>query len=163
MNKNSIDGLQALSAAMIVALATQLGACDGNSGSGTGAAQPAANTTQAAPAAQAAASDSGAGPDINQLAQIVIEKINLRPEVEGAATLVEFKQISAKTEVLGDMGLSTVLECAGVVTFSKEVEWNWQGGTVKPGESAKFEVQAEYVNPQNKGWQLVEPIGIYAL
>ena len=56
-----------------------------------------------------------------------------------------------------------VVECAGVVTFSKEVAWNWQGGTVKPGEPAKFEVQAEYLNSGNKGWQLVPPIGIYAL
>ena len=137
MSRNTTYELRTLIAASIAALAVVLGACGGNSGPGTGAAQPAADAGQAPLVAQAAPSDNGAGPDINQLAQIVIEKINQRPEVEGAATLVEFKQVSAKTEVLGEMGVSTVLECAGVVTFSKEVEWNWRGGTVKAGEPAK--------------------------
>ena len=163
MSWNTTYELRTLRAALVAALAMLLAGCGGDSGPGTGAAQPAADAGQAPPVAQAAPSDNGAGPDINQLAQIVIGKINQRPEVEGSATLVEFKQVSAKTEVLGDMGVSTVLECAGVVTFSREVEWNWQGGTVKPGEPAKFEVRAEYLNPGNKGWQLVPPIGIYAL
>ena len=160
MNTISTHAERAPGAAFIAALAVLFSACGGDAGPDPGALQPGANAGQAA---QASAGDSGQRPDINQLAQVVIEKINKMQEVEGTATLVEFKQVSAKTEVLGDMGVSTVLECAGVVTFSKEVHWNWQGGVVQAGEPAKFEVRAEYFNEGNKGWQLVPPLGIFPI
>ena len=159
MNKKLTGRMRSLNVAAIATFAVLLGACGGGSGTGTSA-QPAADAGSAAPAA---AADNGAGPNMDQLAKLVIEKINQRPEVEGAATLVDFKQVSIKTEELGDMGTSAVVECAGVVTFNKEVAWNWQGGTVKPGEPAKFEVQAEYAKLGDQGWQLVGPLGIYAL
>jgi len=54
-----------------------------------------------------------------------------------------------------------VVEFEGVVTFSSDVQWSWQGPT-KAGEPQKFEARAEYLN-QGKGWELVQPIGIYPL
>jgi hypothetical protein len=95
------------------------------------------------------------------MGQIILEKINANAAIEGKATLVEFRQKSVATEALGDSMLSTVVEFEGVVTFSSDVEWSWQGPT-KAGEPQKFEARAEYLN-QGQGWQLMQPLGIYPL
>jgi len=91
----------------------------------------------------------------------ILAKINANPAIEGKATLVEFRQKSVSTQPLGDKMKSAVVEFEGVVTFSGDVSWSWQGPT-KAGEPQKFEARAEYVD-QGQGWQLVEPIGIYPL
>ena len=91
----------------------------------------------------------------------VLAKINANPSIEGKATLVEFRQKSVSIEPLGDKMKSAVVEFEGVVTFSSDVSWSWQGPT-KAGSPQKFEARAEYVD-QGKGWQLVEPLGIYPL
>ena len=95
------------------------------------------------------------------MGQLVLEKINANPAIEGKATLVEFRQKSISTQALGDSLTSAVVEFEGVVTFSSDVQWSWQGPT-KAGEPQKFEARAEYLN-QGKGWELVQPIGIYPL
>jgi hypothetical protein len=91
----------------------------------------------------------------------VLAKINANPVIEGKATLVEFRQKSVATQPLGDKMKSAVVEFEGVVTFSSDVSWSWQGPT-KAGEPQKFEARAEYVD-QGQGWQMVEPLGIYPL
>ena len=91
----------------------------------------------------------------------ILSKINANPAIEGKATLVEFKQKSVSAQPLGDKMKSAVVEFEGVVTFSSDVSWSWQGPT-KAGEPQKFEARAEYVD-QGNGWQLVEPLGIYPL
>ena len=93
----------------------------------------------------------------------VLAKINATPAIDGKATLVEFRQKSVATQPLGDKMKSAVVEFEGVVTFSSDVSWSWQGPT-KAGEPQKFEARAEYVDQgQGQGWQLVEPLGIYPL
>ena len=91
----------------------------------------------------------------------VLAKINANPNIGGKATLVEFRQKSVSIQPLGDKMKSAVVEFEGVVTFSSDVSWSWQGPT-KAGAPQKFEARAEYVD-QGKGWQLVEPLGIYPL
>lgn len=91
----------------------------------------------------------------------ILAKINSDPSVEGKATLASFRQKSVAKEALGDKMQTAVVEFEGVVTFSSDVAWSWQGPT-KAGESQKFEARAEYFN-QGDGWQLVEPLGIYPL
>ena len=91
----------------------------------------------------------------------VLAKINANPSIDGKATLVEFRQKSVSIEPLGDKMKSAVVEFEGIVTFSSDVSWSWQGPT-KAGSPQKFEARAEYVD-QGKGWQLVEPLGIYPL
>jgi hypothetical protein len=86
---------------------------------------------------------------------------NAQPAVEGKATLVEFRQKSIESDPIGESVVSAVVEFEGVVTFSSDVQWSWQGPT-KAGEPQKFEARAEYVN-QGKGWELVPPMGIYPL
>ncbi len=113
----------------------------------------------------AAASPAGASasdaPDTTEMGEFILAKINGNPVVEGKATLVEFRQKSVATQPLGDKMKSAVVEFEGVVTFSGDVSWSWQGPT-KAGEPQKFEARAEYID-QGQGWQLVEPIGIYPL
>ncbi len=133
-----------------------LGACGGNSGPVDAEAPP---TTAAQPAAIALSG--GAGPETADMGQFVLAKINANPGIAGKATLVEFRQKSVATQPLGDRMRSAVVEFEGVVTFSGDVSWSWQGPT-KAGEPQKFEARAEYVD-QGQGWQLVEPIGIYPL
>ncbi len=93
--------------------------------------------------------------------RIVLAKINANPAIEGKATLVEFRQKSVSSQQLGESMKSAVVEFEGVVTFSSDVQWSWQGPT-KAGEPQKFEARAEYVD-QGKGWELVQPLGIYPL
>ena len=111
--------------------------------------------------ATATAGDARAAPDTSNMGDYVLDKINANPSVNGAATLVEFRQKSVSQEALGDKLRSAVVEFDGVVTFSSDVSWSWQGPT-KAGAPQKFEARAEYVD-QGQGWQLVEPIGIYPL
>jgi hypothetical protein len=91
----------------------------------------------------------------------VLARINANPSIVGTATLVEFRQKSVATQPLGDQMNSAMVEFEGVVTFSGDVSWSWQGPT-KAGAPQKFEARAEYLD-QGQGWQLVEPIGIYPL
>jgi hypothetical protein len=100
-------------------------------------------------------------PDTGDMGPFVLAKINANPNIAGTATLVEFRQKSVSTQPLGDRMTSAVVEFEGVVTFSGDVSWSWQGPT-KAGAPQKFEARAEYVD-QGQGWQLVEPIGVYPL
>jgi hypothetical protein len=147
----------------IAALAVMLGACGGGAQSGSAAVQPGANVSQAP---TMAAGNGIQGPDLSQLSQIVLGKINqdpMRMEMKVTAKLIEFNVTSAKTEVHEGMGADTVVECEGVVVFDGDVEWNWQATEPKKaGEPAKFQCQAEYLN-QGNGWQLFGPMGIYPL
>lgn len=155
--------LHATSLPFIAALAMMLGACGGDTGPGTGAAQPGASTAQAQ---AGAAGNSSQGPDLSQLGQIVLGKINQDPtrsELKITGKLLEFNVISAETQVYEKMGASTVVECAGVVVFDGDVHWSWQDTEPKKaGDPAKFECKAEYAN-QGSGWQLFGPMGIYPL
>ena len=147
----------------IAALAVMLAACGGDAGSGPGAAQPGASTGQAQ---TGSAGNSGQAPDLSQLGQIVLGKINQDPtrmDMKITGKLVEFKVISAETQVYEGMGASTVVECAGVVVFDGDVHCSWQDTQPKKaGEPAKFECRAEYAN-QGSGWQIFGPMGIYPL
>jgi hypothetical protein len=150
----------------VIAIATlmlALGACGGGKDSTTAAEASGAGATQ--PDA-ANAGNSGAGPDTSGLAEIILGKINedpTRQEMKVTGKLLEFNVVSAKTEALEGMGASAVVECAGVVVFDGDVQWNWQEMTPKKaGEPAKFECNAEYVN-QGNGWQVFGPMGIYPL
>jgi hypothetical protein len=122
-------------------------------------------TTEGPPGTMAsvtAAAPTGAdAPDTREMGSFVLAKINANPSVGGTATLVEFRQKSVSTQPLGDRTRSAVVEFEGVVRFSSDVSWSWQGPT-RAGEPQPFEARAEYVD-QGNGWQLVEPIGIYAL
>jgi len=147
----------------IAALALLLSACGGSGGSDSAATQPGAGGGQAA---TASAGNSSQGPDLSQLGQIVLGKINQDPsrmELKVTGKLVEFNVVSTKTEVFGEMGAATVVECAGVVVFDGDVHWSWKDTEPKKaGEPAQFECNAEY-NNQGNGWQLTPPMGIYPL
>lgn len=134
------------------------GACDG----GKAPSDPAAGAANVdPPAAPAPAATTGDAPDTSDLAGVVLAKINSNPAIQGKATLVEFRQKSVSTQALGAEMKSAVVEFEGVVTFSSDVSWSWQGPT-RAGEPQKFEARAEYVD-QGQGWQRVEPLGIYPL
>ena len=146
------------------ALILLLSACGGGgSDSGSNAAQPGASSGQKE---SAPAGDSGRGPDLSQLGQIVLGKINEDPtrmEMKVTGTLVEFTVVSAETEFFGDEAAAAVVECAGVVVFDGDVHWSWKDTEPKKaGEPANFECKAEYHN-QDNGWQLAGPMGIYPL
>jgi len=155
--------LRVASVASFAALAVILGACGGDAGSGHGAGQLAASTGQAQ---TASAGNSSEGPDLSQLSQIVLDKINqdpMRAEIKVTGKIVESNVTSANTKVYEGMGAATVVECAGVVVFDGDVQWNWQDTEPrKAGEPATFECMAEYQN-QGQGWQLAGPLGIYPL
>jgi len=119
---------------------------------------PAASGTVAASAAVAG---SGDVPDTSGMGPYILSKINANPAIDGKATLVDFKQKLVSAHPLGDKMKTAIVEFEGVVTFSSDVSWSWQGPT-KAGEPQKFEARAEYVD-QGNGWQLVEPLGIYPL
>jgi hypothetical protein len=160
---NPSHTLRVACATTIAAFSMLLGACGGGNGPDPGAAQPAANSGQA----QTAPAGHGAqGPDLSQLSQVVLAAINrdpMRTEMKVTGKLVEFNVKSAETKVYEGMGASTVVECAGVVVFDGDVEWNWQDNEPKKaGEPAKFECRAEYQN-QGNGWQLFGPLGVYPL
>ena len=148
---------------VIATLLLALGGCGSKTESTPGAATTGTNTGQAD---AASAGNSGAGPDTSGLAEIVLGKINQDPtrmDLKVTGKLVEFKVTSAKTEVLEGMGASAVVECAGVVVFDGDVQWNWQEmEPKKAGEPAKFECSVEYAN-QGNGWQIFGPMGIYPL
>ena len=95
------------------------------------------------------------------MAELVLAKINANPAIAGKATLVGFRQKSVSIQPLGDKMKSAVVEFEGVVTFSSDVSWSWQGPT-KTGEPQKFEARVEYLD-QGRGWQRVEPLGVYPL
>ncbi len=131
-------------------------------GCGRGAGPPAETKGRDdAPTVSAVAPLAQDAPDTSGMGPFVLAKINANPSVEGKATLVEFRQKSVTTQPLGDRAKSAVVEFEGVVTFSGDVSWSWQGPT-RAGEPQKIEARAEYVD-QGQGWQLVEPIGIYPL
>ena len=143
----------------VAAAVVVLGACEGDKHpSQQSAAPPAAAGSVAA---SASAAGSGDAPDTSAMGPYILTKINANPAIEGKATLVEFKQKSVSAHPLGDKMKSAVVEFEGVVTFSSDVSWSWQGPT-KAGEPQKFEARAEYMD-QGNGWQLVEPLGIYPL
>jgi hypothetical protein len=144
---------------LIATTALLASACGGNSGPpdkpATAPASPPAAPTSAL------AAGSGDAPATDDMGPYILSKINANPAIEGKATLVEFRQKSISTQPLGNKMKSAVVEFEGVVTFSSDVSWSWQGPT-KAGEPQKFEARAEYVDKGN-GWQLVEPLGIYPL
>ncbi len=148
-------------AVILVALgsaALLAGACGGDKASPDPAAGAAGGDSAAEPAAVAGTGDA---PDTSDMGDFILAKINANPAIEGKATLVEFRQKSVSTQPLGDKMKSAVVEFEGVVTFSGDVSWSWQGPT-KAGEPQKFEARAEFVD-QGQGWQRVDPIGIYPL
>jgi len=132
-----------------------------------GSDRPSASNDEApggGPATRAASPTAPAGadvPDTGDMGPFVLAKINSNPNIAGTATLVEFRQKSVSTQPLGDKLKSAVVEFEGIVTFSGDVSWSWQGPT-KAGAPQKFEARAEYVD-QGQGWTLVEPIGIYPI
>ncbi len=132
-------------------------------GSDQGAAPASSENGSAGPAATAG--NDSEGPDTSGLADIVLGKINadpMRQEMKVTGKLTEFSIVAVKTESYGNEG-GAVVECAGVVVFDGDVQWNYQDSAPrKAGEPAKFECQAEYQN-QGNGWQLFGPMGIYPL
>jgi len=136
-----------------------LSGCGGDKQASENAAAPA--TVNGTVAATAPVAGNGDAPDTSAMGPYILSKINANPAIEGKATLVELKQKSVSAHPLGDKMKSAVVEFEGVVTFSSDVSWSWQGPT-KAGEPQKFEARAEYMD-QGTGWQLVEPLGIYPL
>jgi len=136
-----------------------LSGCGGDKQASENAAAPA--TVNGTVAATAPVAGNGDAPDMSAMGPYILSKINANPAIEGKATLVELKQKSVSAHPLGDKMKSAVVEFEGVVTFSSDVSWSWQGPT-KAGEPQKFEARAEYMD-QGTGWQLVEPLGIYPL
>jgi hypothetical protein len=136
-----------------------LSGCEGDKHASEKAAAPAA--VNGTVAASASAAGSGDAPDTSAMGPYILSKINANPAIEGKATLVELRQKSVSAHPLGDKVKTAVVEFEGVVTFSSDVSWSWQGPT-KAGEPQKFEARAEYLD-QGNGWQLVEPLGIYPL
>ena len=133
--------------------------CGGDKQASENAAAPA--TVNGTVAATAPVAGNGDAPDTSAMGPYILSKINANPAIEGKATLVELKQKSVSAHPLGDKMKSAIVEFEGVVTFSSDVSWSWQGPT-KAGEPQKFEARAEYMD-QGTGWQLVEPLGIYPL
>jgi hypothetical protein len=142
-------------------IALLISACGSDKDATGNVAAPSASNAPPAAAAASAGFGNGAAPDTSGMGQIIIGKINAQPAVEGKATLVEFRQKSVESDPTGDSVVSAVVEFEGIVTFSSDVQWSWQGPT-KAGEPQTFEARAEYVN-QGKGWELVPPMGIYPL
>ncbi len=146
-------------ATLLLAVFSLMSACGNDKVAGETAATPSApDLTPAPPPPADASSDT---PDTSDMGPFVLAKINANPSIEGKATLVEFRQTSVSIQPLGDKMKSAVVEFEGIVTFSSDVSWSWQGPT-KAGAPQKFEARAEYID-QGKGWQLVEPLGIYPL
>ena len=152
----SLHGTSRVLVAAVLALAA---GCGGDPPAASGGETPGGrpSTSAASPTATAGTD----APDTGDMGPFVLAKINANPNIAGTATLVEFRQKSVSTQPLGDKMKSAVVEFEGVVTFSRDVAWSWQGPT-KAGAPQKFEARAEYVD-QGQGWQLVEPIGIYPL
>jgi hypothetical protein len=158
MNAPAHAPARALILGILGAAVLLAGACEGDkapthSAAGATKDEPAATSAPVAPA--------GDAPDTSGMSELVLAKINANPAIDGKATLVEFRQKSVSMQALGDKMKSAVVEFEGVVTFSRDVSWSWQGPT-RAGEPQKFEARAEYVD-QGEGWQRVEPVGIYPL
>jgi hypothetical protein len=148
--------MRAIALGVLGSAGLMAGACGGD----TAPPDPAGGGTDAPPASVA---NAGNAPDTRDMGGSILAKINATPALDGKATLVEFRQKSVATQPRGDKAKSAVVEFEGVVTFSSDVSWSWQGPT-KAGELQKFEARAEYVDQgQGQGWQLVEPLGIYPL
>ncbi len=145
--------------AWMVVLALLVSACSGAKNPSDAAAVTVASDASSPAAASTAGDDDT--PDTSEMGPYILAKINANPAVEGKATLVEFRQKSVSTEAFGEKMKSAVVEFEGVVAFSDDVSWSWQGPT-RAGAPQKFEARAEYMD-QGKGWQLVEPLGIYPL
>lgn len=148
------ESLRISCAAVTVALLVLFAGCGKDPEAGAGDAQ--------APAA----SNSGSGPDTSKLADFILARINADPtrqEMKVTGKMLEFNIVSASTESHGNMGASSVVECAGVAVFDGDVAWSWQDTTPKKaGEPAKFECRVEYAN-QGQGWEIFGPAGIYPL
>ena len=143
---------------VLIAVALFTGACDGDKAPP----DPAASAVgEESTAVSAPAAPVGDAPDTSDMGDVVLAKINANPAIEGKATLVEFRQKSVSMQALGDTIKTAIVEFEGVVTFSSDVSWSWQGPT-RAGEPQKFEARAEYLD-QGQGWQRVEPLGIYPL
>jgi hypothetical protein len=150
--------MKSVTPAVLVAVALA-SACGGDKSPSEEVAAPAASESNSiAPSPFDVPGDS---PDTSHMGPFILAKINANPSIEGKATLVEFRQNSVSIQPLGDKTKSAVVEFEGVVTFSGDVAWSWQGPT-KAGEPQKFEARAEYID-QGSGWKLVEPLGIYPL
>ena len=138
-----------------LAAMTWIAACGGGSGGA-----PAAPEGGPAPPSAAATGDA---PDTSGLADVILGKINADPtrqEQKATARMLDFKVVSVNTQSMGEAA-SAVVECAGTVEFDVDAYWG-MSGLQKAGEPAKFECQAEYVNPGD-GWQVFGPMGIYPL
>lgn len=157
MNAPAHAPARALILGVVGAAALLAGACEGDKAPN----DPAAGAMKDEPAAAFPVAPAGDAPDTSGMSEVVLAKINANPAIEGKATLVEFRQKSVSMQALGDKMKSAVVEFEGVVTFSGDVSWSWQGPT-RAGEPQKFEARAEYVD-QGEGWQRVEPLGIYPL
>jgi len=150
--------MRALCLATLGWAAILVGACGGDKAAPVPVAGPAGGDSAAA---RTPDSRPGDAPDTSDMAEVILAKINANPAIAGKATLVEFRQKSVSTQPLGDKMKSAVVEFEGVVKFSSDVSWSWQGPT-KAGEPQSFEARAEYLD-QGRGWQRVEPIGVYPL
>jgi hypothetical protein len=158
MNAPAHTSARALILGVLCAGALLAGACGDDKAPPDPAAGAARDDSTAAAASAVRAGDA---PDTSDMGDVVLAKINANPAIEGTATLVEFRQKSVSTQALGDTMKSAVVEFEGVVTFSGDVSWSWQGPT-RAGEPQKFEARAEYVD-RGEGWKRIEPLGIYPL
>jgi hypothetical protein len=143
----------------VAAAVVLLGGCEGDKHAREQAAvaPPAAGGNVAA---SASAAGSGDVPDTSAMGPYILTKINANPAIEGKATLVEFKQKSVSAHPLGDKMKSAVVEFEGVVTFSSDVSWSWQG---RRRPASRRSSRRAPSTDQGNGWQLVEPLGIYPL
>lgn len=159
MNNSVRELLTAPAAVTVMALLLALGACGGGKES-TGDAAAGGGSGQSA---SAGAGNSSAGPDTSGLADFILARINADPtrqELKVTGKLLEFNIVSSVTEEFGNLGASTVVECAGVAVFDGDVSWSWMDTEPrKAGEPAKFECRVEYAN-QGKGWEIFGPVGI---
>lgn len=133
-------------------------ACEGDRTPAVSSAAPARSQSAVVPAPDVQTAHE---PDTSDMGELILAKINANPAIEGKATLVEFRRKSVSMQPLGDKMKSAVVEFEGVVKFSSDVAWGWQGPT-RAGEPQRFEARAEYID-QGQGWQRVEPLGIYPL
>ncbi len=152
-------GMKPFNRAALVATAL-LSACGGDKNTSETAAAP-PSTSEPDSMAPSPTVARGDLPDTSDVGPMVLAKINANPKIDGKATLMQFRQKSVSTQPLGDKMKSAVVEFEGVVTFSSDVSWSWQGPT-RAGEPQKFEARAEYLD-NGQGWRLVEPLGIYPL
>lgn len=114
-----------------------------------GSGEAAAGGPSVLPASPAATAGADA-PDTRDMGAFVLAKINANPGIAGTATLVEFRQTSVATQPLGNKSRSAVVEFEGIVTFSGDVSWSWQGPT-RAGAPQKFEARASTSTRERAG------------